>query len=165
MPLLSTVLEAGLQHPTGLQQECVTMHVAQDLAPSQATDSSVAAQRSVPSWVIQMFAAIDAFDVDTFLGFLSPRCEFRFGNAPTLTGHDAVRQVVSGIFSAIKGIRHQELEAWVDADTTICRGTVTYIRHNDTELTVPFAVIFRLEEGLVRHQQIFIDQSLLFAEA
>ncbi|HEY0606853.1 MAG TPA: nuclear transport factor 2 family protein [Herpetosiphonaceae bacterium] len=120
-------------------------------------------QRPLPSWLTGMFAAVDAFDVDTFLSFLSPDCEFRFGNAPSVYGHEAIRQGVSGLLGAIKGISHQNLEAWVHPDATICSGQVTYVRQDDSELSVPFAVIFRLDHDLVRQYLIFVDNSQLFA--
>lgn len=120
-------------------------------------------QRPLPEWLTGMFAAVDAFDVDRFLTFLSPECEFRFANAPSVYGHEAIRQAVGGLFAAIKGISHKDLEAWVNPDTTIASGHVTYVRQNDTELTVPFAVIFRLDHGLVRQYLIYVDNSQLFA--
>jgi ketosteroid isomerase-like protein len=120
-------------------------------------------QRPIPGWVTALYAAVDAFDMDTFLSFLSPECELHFANAPAIYGHEAIRQAIGGLFAAIKGISHQNLEAWVNPDATICSGYVTYTRKNDTTLTVPFAVIFRLDHDLVRKYQIFVDNSQLFA--
>lgn len=120
-------------------------------------------QRPLPSWLTAMFAAVDVFDLDTFLTFLSPECELRFGNAPSIYGHEAIRQAIGGLFAGIKGISHQNLEAWVNPDTTICSGHVTYVRHDDSTLTVPFAVIFRLDRDLVRQYLIYVDNSQLFA--
>lgn len=110
-----------------------------------------------------MFAAVDAFDLDRFLSFLSPGCEFRFTNAPTIYGHEAIGQAVGGLLGAIKGISHKDLGPWVNPDTTICSGYVTYVQQNDTELTVPFAVIFRLDHDLVRQYLIYVDNSQRFA--
>jgi ketosteroid isomerase-like protein len=131
----------------------------QALAPSAPADRL----RPLPAWLVEMFATIDAFDVDAFLTFLSPDCEFRFGNAPSIYGHEPIRGMLEGFFAAIKGMRHNELEAWVHPDATMCTGKVTYVRHNGTELTVPFAVVFRLDHGLVRQYLIFVDNSQLFA--
>lgn len=130
---------------------------------SAEIDAIPSAPRPVPTWLTGLFAAIDAFDVERFVSFLSPDCEFRFGNAPSIFGHAAIRATVSQFFAAIKGIRHSELEAWEHPDATLCSGRVTYIRHDTTELAVPFAVIFRLDGGLVRQYLIVVDNSQLFA--
>lgn len=135
-------------------------HLVEQPQPSQPHPDP---QRPLPNWLTAMFAAVDAFDIDTFLSFLSPECELRFGNAPSIYGHEAIRNSIGGLFAAIKGIGHQHLEAWVHPDATICSGHVTYVRHNDTTLTVPFAVIFRLDHDLVRQYLIFVDNSQLFA--
>lgn len=137
------------------------------VAPSTEQSVMIAAAgdrtRALPTWLTEMFAAVDTFDVQTFLTFLSPDCEFRFANAPSVYGHDAIRSVLDSLFTALKGIAHKDLEAWVHPDATICTGKVTYVRHDDTELTVPFAVIFKLEHKLVRQYLIFVDNSQLFA--
>lgn len=118
--------------------------------------------RPTPTWLIELFAAIDALDVDGFLTFLSPECEFRFGNAPSIYGHETIRSVVSSFFAAIKGMTHSDIEAWVQPSATIASGTVTYVRHNGTELAVPFAVILKLDHKLIRQYLIYIDNSQLF---
>lgn len=140
-----------------------TMNHTSDQMAATSTLASPSPQRPLPTWLTGMFATVDAFDADRFLTFLSPECEFRFGNAPSIYGHDAIRGAVTGLFGAIKGIRHDRLEAWVHPDATICNGLVTYTRHDDSTLTVPFAVTFRLERGLVREYLIFVDNSQLFA--
>lgn len=139
------------------------MDAAHDISgQSTPLPASVDPQRPVPSWLTAMFAAIDAFDVERFLTFLSPDCEFRFGNAPSIYGHATIGKALSRFFAAIKGIRHTELEAWEHPDATICSGKVTYVRQNETELAVPFAVILRLDGQLVRQYLIFVDHSALF---
>ncbi len=80
---------------------------------AEQSDTTVAQgdrQHVLPAWLTKMFATIDAFDVDTFLTFLSPKCEFRFGNAPSPYGHEAIRSAVASLFAAIKGIVHNDLE-------------------------------------------------------
>lgn len=119
--------------------------------------------RPLPGWLTAMFAAVDAFDVDRFLSFLHPECMFRFGNAQPIFGHDAIRTAVSGLFAALQGISHADLAAWVHPDATLCTGQVTYTRYDDSTLTVPFAVVFRLEQKLVKEYLIFVDNSPLFA--
>jgi hypothetical protein len=127
-------------------------------APSAATSGT-----RVPQWVEEMFAAIDAFDVERFLSFLAPDCLFRFGNAEPVMGHEAIGNVVGGIFSALKGISHANLEAWSHARVVISTGEVTYTRLDESTLTVPFAVVFKLKGTLVQEYLIYADASQLFA--
>jgi ketosteroid isomerase-like protein len=128
-----------------------------------AASSALEMERTLPSWVSDLFAALDTMDVDTWMSFLTPDCTFRFGNAPSLYGHEAIREAVAGLFTAIKGINHSELEAWEHPDATICTGMVMYTRHDDSTLRVPFANVFRLRDGLVRQYLIYVDNSQLFA--
>jgi len=116
----------------------------------------------LPTWLTEMFAAVDAFDVETFLSFLAPDCMFRFGNTAPIYGHDAIRAAVAGLFAGLKGIGHANLAAWVHPHTVICRGDVTYTRHDDSTLTVPFAVIFKRKNDLVQEYLIYVDISQLF---
>lgn len=134
------------------------------IAPTTSADLAIAGGSVLPKWLTAMFDSVDAFDVDRFLTFLHPDCLFRFGNMAPIAGHAAIRETVGGIFAALKGIRHNNIEAWVHPDATIASGEVTYIRHDGSELSVPFAVIFRLERKLVREYLIFVDVSQLFAQ-
>lgn len=118
--------------------------------------------RPLPGWLIDMYAAVDVFDLNTFLTFVSPDCAFYFANAEPIYGHEAIRAALSGLFAALKAISHHDLEAWVTPDATICSGRVTYTRPDDSQLTVPFAVIFKLDHQLVYDYRIFVDNSQLF---
>ena len=42
-------------------------------------------------------------------------------------------------------------------------GRVTYTRQDRSNLDVPFANVFRYEDGLIRDYLIFVDNSALFA--
>jgi hypothetical protein len=52
-------------------------------------------------------------------------------------------------------------EHWQSGDTLIMRGQVTYTRHDDSQLNVPFANIFKLRDGLIGDYRIFGDFSAL----
>jgi hypothetical protein len=53
-------------------------------------------------------------------------------------------------------------DAWQAEDAVICRGEVTYIRHDGSTLTVPFANVFRMDGDKVRDYRIYMDASALF---
>jgi ketosteroid isomerase-like protein len=116
-----------------------------------------------PPWVTTLFHALDAFDADTFASFLTDDATFVFGNAEPVRNKQAIRDVVAGFFTSINAIRHDLLETWTLPQVVICRGTVTYTRHNGSQLRVPFANIFKLQNGLIHDYLIYVDNSQLYA--
>lgn len=118
---------------------------------------------SAPSWLPGLFQAIDGGDAAAFARHLDENAVFRFGNAPPVAGRAAIGGAVSAFFGAVRGLRHTLEEAWETADAVICRGTVTYTRHDGTTLTVPFANIFRMRGSLIGDYLIYADISALFA--
>lgn len=111
-----------------------------------------------------LFASIDAKDTDGFLAFLTEDAIFRFGSAPELTGRVAIRNAVDGFFSSIAGSSHALKNVLGKDATLVCEGEVTYRRHDDTELTVPFTNVFELDGELISHYKIYIDIAPLYAE-
>lgn len=108
-----------------------------------------------------LFQAIDRKDTETFTSFLSARARFRFGNAPVVEGHDNIAAVVGGFFASVKSLSHLVTEIWRTPTGVICHGMVTYTRHDDTTLTVPFCNIFKVNEDLIEEYLIYVDISEL----
>lgn len=115
----------------------------------------------MPSRLKPLFDAIDARDAETFARFLSPDVEFVFANAPALHGREQVQTAIAGFFSSLAGLRHELVQHWQIGDHLIMRGTVTYIRHDGSQLCVPFANTFRIRHGLIGEYRIFGDFSAL----
>ena len=122
---------------------------------------SVAAERELQ--LENLFAAIDATDVDSFLGHLTPEARFRFGSAPSVEGHAAIREAVSQFFASIAGLSHAVQRTVRDRDTLFCEGTVTYTRHDGSSITLPFADVFELEGDLIADYKIYMDIAPLYA--
>jgi ketosteroid isomerase-like protein len=110
-----------------------------------------------------LFRRIDAKDTARFLEFLSADVSFRFGNAPPVAGHAAVAQAVDGFFASVRALRHRLVDTWQRRDSLVCQGEVTYTRHDGSEITLPFANIFRLRDGLVHEYLIYADVAPLYA--
>lgn len=111
----------------------------------------------------ELFAAIDAMDADRFVQYITPDGMFRFGSAPAEIGHAAIREAVAGFFAAIAGLKHTLHRSLADGDTLVCEGEVTYRRLDSSEITLPFANVFELENGLIANYKIYSDISPLFA--
>lgn len=113
----------------------------------------------------QMFQKIDMKDTDFFLGCLTDDAAFQFGNAQPVVGKALIRENSSGFNASIKSMQHNITEMWEHPDAVICRGTVTYTRLDATQLTVPFANIFKLDGSLIREYLVYVDISELFPQA
>jgi ketosteroid isomerase-like protein len=108
-------------------------------------------------WAKELFASVDVMDTEAFLDFLEDDARFRFGGAPVVVGKEAIRSAIDGFFASIKGLRHDIVETWVQGQTVICQGDVTYTRTDGSEVTIPFATIWRMRNGRIREYLIYID--------
>lgn len=112
----------------------------------------------------ELFDSIDAMDADRFVQFIAPDGVFRFGSAPAVTGRVAIREAVAGFFSSIAGLRHTLHRSLAQGETLVCEGEATYTRHDSSEITLPFANVFQLQDGVITHYKIYSDIGPLFAE-
>jgi ketosteroid isomerase-like protein len=116
-----------------------------------------------PEWVARLFRAIDTSDAGSFAQFLAGDAVFTFGNQEPVRGRENVRNMVAGFFASIDGTRHDVAETWVQSESVIIRGAVTYTRKDRSTLTVPFANVLRMEGDLIKDYQIYVDTSRLYA--
>ena len=117
---------------------------------------------SQPAWLGPLFKAIDAKDAEKFVSFLTADAVFRFGNAAPACGKAAVQQAVAGFFSSIAALRHTLRDSWAQPDAVVLHGEVTYTRHDRSQLTVPFANVFKMQGPLIREYLVFADVSALW---
>lgn len=109
----------------------------------------------------KLFAAIDAKDTETFIGFLSPECCFKFANLPEQVGVDEIGSFISLFFASIESLSHQRSRHWRVDNIVICEGRVTYTRKDHSQLAVPFANILTLRDDKISHYAIYADTSAL----
>jgi ketosteroid isomerase-like protein len=114
-------------------------------------------------WLERLFGTIDANDADAFVQFMTPDCVYRFGSAAPLEGHAAIREATVAFFAAIAGLSHRLHRTWQDEDSVVCEGSVTYHRHDGSEVTLPFCNVFVLSDGLIQRYSIYADLNPLFA--
>jgi ketosteroid isomerase-like protein len=117
------------------------------------------------AWIRRVFDSVDAMDTETFLSFFEEDAQFRFGSAPAVTGKEAIGTAVDGFFASIKGLRHEILESWRHPETVICQGQATYTRTDGSELTLPFATIWRMRGDRIKEYLIYLDIQPLYAGA
>lgn len=118
---------------------------------------------TTPTWMQQLFAAIDNKDTAGFTARLSPDVHFRFGNTPALNGRAQVGESISYLFQSIAGLKHQLLDVWEADGATICRGEVCYTRLDGSTLEVPFINVLKRGSETIDEYLIYVDASQLFA--
>ncbi len=116
-----------------------------------------------PAWVDELFASIDAQDAEAFAGFLTNDATFTFGNAPGVQGSAAIIAAVGDFFASIKALKHELTLVVSQPDVIVCCGTVTYTRHDDAEVTLPFADTFAIQNDKVSNYQIYMDIGPVYA--
>ncbi len=111
----------------------------------------------------KLFVSIDAMDMEGFLGFIAADAEFRFGSAPPVQGHAAIRAAVEGFFSSIAALSHELQRIVAQDDTVVCEGEVTYTRHDGSMITLPFCNVFETDGDLITLYRIYADITPLYA--
>lgn len=111
----------------------------------------------------KLFASIDEMDTESFLSFISADGTFRFGSAPAVLGHAAIREAVDGFFSSVAALKHSLRRLVTDDGAAFCEGDVTYKRHDGSEITLPFVNVFEIENDRITSYRIYIDIGPLFA--
>lgn len=112
-----------------------------------------------------LFEAIDEKNTDRLMHFLTDDAIFRFGSGPEVHGHTDIRDAVNEFFSTIAGCKHTLHNILADNGTLVCEGEVTYTRHDDSEITLPFANVFEFEGDLISQYKIYADAAPLYAAA
>ena len=69
------------------------------------------------AWWERVFAIVDTGDANSFIELLTADAQFRFGNAPVIVGHEAIRAAAAAYFAAIASSRHRVLGTWNGASS------------------------------------------------
>jgi ketosteroid isomerase-like protein len=110
-----------------------------------------------------VMGSVDAKDAERFISHLTDDATFKFANMDPVTGKENIEQAVAGFFDSIKGLSHKLLDT-VEQDGTIAmRGEVTYTRHDDSQLTIPFVNFFKINGYKIKEYLIYVDASQLYA--
>ena len=111
----------------------------------------------------RLFSAIDRKDTAATLACIDSRARFRFGSAPAVTGHAEIGAAIDGFYDTIAGLSHVVDRILDQGEVLVCEGRVTYTRHDGSTVTLPFANIFDLSDGLIMDYRIYVDIAPLYA--
>ncbi len=121
-------------------------------------------QSKTPNDVVNaMFAADARKDIAAVLAVLHPEVHFRFGSAPPIRGHAAVRALIEPLFAQVASIEHRLRHIWVDGARIAVAAEVTFARNDGRNVTLPYVNTLVLDEAAVATEYlIHIDPSPLF---
>ena len=117
---------------------------------------------STDNYIKNMYKVVDAMDGAGLAKMMTGNGSFRFANMPAVAGREAVTEFLDNFFQSIKSIAHSEIEDWNVDDTRFATGRVTYTRHDDSALAVPFSVILKMQGDLINDYLVFVDASELY---
>src|SRR5210317_1749509 len=100
---------------------------------------------STDNYVKDMYRMVDSMDGAGLARMMTENGSFRFANIPAVEGREAVTGFLNNFFQSIKGIAHDHIEDWKVDDTRFATGRVTYTRHDDSTLAVPFSVVLKMQ--------------------
>jgi hypothetical protein len=104
-------------------------------------------------------------DVDAWAAHLAPGAVMRFGNAEPVCGRARCREALAAVYARISGVRHQIVERWQHGAATIVEASVTYVRTDGREVTLPVVTIYRTDdEDLIFDYRVYIDPAPVFAD-
>lgn len=118
----------------------------------------------IRAWLEEIYKTIDAKDSDGFVSFLTEDAQFRFGNAPSVHGREAIKQGVDYFFSSIKSSQHKIVNFWTGDNSVVWQGEVLYTRLDGNQVTVNFVNIFNMEGDKIKDYLIYIDNAPVYAE-
>jgi len=114
------------------------------------------------NFIKEMYSIVDAMDGAALASKMTENGIFRFANIPGVEGREAITGFLDNFFQSIKGIKHGQIEDWMVDNTRFATGQVSYTRHDDSTLVVPFSVILKMQGELIHEYLIFVDASELY---
>lgn len=111
----------------------------------------------------RIVASDERLDGIGFGEVLTDDASFRFGSGPATTGKANIVPLVTGFLSQLKAFRHELFVAWESPGMLAYEAQVTYLRHDDRTVVLPYANVLRLRGALIHDYRIYIDIAPLFA--
>jgi ketosteroid isomerase-like protein len=131
----------------------------------QAVPGSNGREPAVSEWIRDYFRTVDRMDLDAYLALHTDDVRFRFANAPTTTGKQAIREGLTQFWGSISGLRHDIVRTWDTRDSGVSEAMCVYTRKDGSEVGIPTTTILRRRGDLVEDIRIYIDLAPLFAPA
>jgi ketosteroid isomerase-like protein len=110
--------------------------------------------------LMDVFATMDAGDLDAMVAHMTDDVSTQFGNQPQVCGKTAFRALFEQVGQIIKGLRHEVLDlfhAVEDFDVWVVRLSVSYQLLDGTTVTLPCCNVFRMCGDLISEYRVYMD--------
>jgi ketosteroid isomerase-like protein len=114
------------------------------------------------TYIQDMYRVVDSMDGAGLAAMMTGDGIFRFANAPGVEGREAITGFLDNFYQSIKKIRHDQLQDWKVDDMRFATGRVSYTRHDDSTLEVPFSVVLKMDGELIKEYLVYVDASELY---
>lgn len=112
--------------------------------------------------VKEIFANADRLDLEKYVSSFAEDASFQVGNNPPAVGREEIRKAGGKMFSALKAMRHDIVQIWLEEDAAIIEARVNYTRHDNQIIIVPCVTILRTDGELVKDGRVFMDATPVF---
>lgn len=111
----------------------------------------------------ELTEALDVFDYDRVVSFLSDDCYFQAGNLPPVIGKQNISNMLNSFRDSLMKVTHRIDDVIESEDSAVYYGEVSYKKTNGFEITVPVCDVFKLRDNKIEKYYIFIDWSALLS--
>lgn len=109
------------------------------------------------------FKTTDSMNSQGFTSFFNDDAKWYFGNNEPLVGKVSIKEMAENFFETLKSIKHEVHKNVRSANTVFLEGKVSYFRHDENIVEVPFACSIELKEEKIQIYKTYIDLAPLIA--
>lgn len=110
----------------------------------------------------QIIDAVDSGDPSVFAKLLTEDSRFRFGNYDVVQGKPAIFEAQTNFYASVKSTKHNILRVWQDDKSIVADMMVTYVRHDESTITLPVVDIFEIKDNQIDATLIYMDIGPLY---
>jgi ketosteroid isomerase-like protein len=112
--------------------------------------------------VRSLIGLFEAMDVESAMTYFTEDALYRFGNYPPAVGKAAIASLFAASqFHRIARTSCDINEIWEIDDAVICQMETTHACNHGKAVALPCAIVFRMEDDLVREMRVYMDASPL----
>jgi ketosteroid isomerase-like protein len=120
------------------------------------------------AWARALYdGVVDRRDAAGFAAAFTDDAWLRFANNEPLVGRANIEAAIAGFFTAMQSLRHAPERTTVAGNLLFLEATVTYLRHDGKEVSVPAMTVYEMAEmgdtPRVRRCNIYVDLAPLFS--
>jgi ketosteroid isomerase-like protein len=142
------------------------------IAPASDGHGTATALAGIPAMrravLMDVFATMDAGDLDGMVKHLTDDVTTRFGNHPEICGKAAFGALFNEVGQAVCGLRHDILDLWhavEDFDVWVVQLNVSYRLLDGRTITLPCCNVFRMRGELICEYRVYMDIGPVLDEA